>query len=685
MPFKPFYNEGFPLNTGNGITQTGTGFGGPNDGGLPSDNGYNPNRYIDGGLPVDTGIKNNGLPVDTGLGRKGIRVGGPDIDLGGKGIKVGRPDTRFDDEGIPVLPKGYPPITVTGGYKVITDGPNLSNPFPYVPDIDQPRIYTDPGPKFIDPPIVTKNSPKNDPPSLGGPIVPPDIAAPKNPCIDLEQYGHVLWDKGFQWKDEVINFISSPNVTRIAATDALSFQTMINLRNDEMAAYRKKFKVNCTDYYIRDFLCDVQSVSYSTLSRFNVALAKFTIPKLGGDFYITANGRLCTIDLTSDKDGKTHDLGDDSRRIPPYQPPTREIPGIGSGQIYGNIYSGDSLIDMEVETKELWCGGTTTQQNHWRNITASLDILDYCLDVYSNDLNNQCTCLQYKILYGDYDGKGAIDLGGLDHETLTKAIYSQYANILLPKGQSKFEIDGNDEDYIYIIDVKRDRYGTSMDTGNWELNLGYISSSITTGNSNSGSISFVSWGSTGSYVDSSVTSSRREVYLTSRIYDVVQGTLEDGINNTGSIGLFYPNHGIIVLAGSKMDSLFNFNTNRNIQKHGLNPYRLYTSISGSSAPNRYTDSSGDEIGFKARKLVINYNQYFFVRVKNQLFNYSNNPTYCSGSEGEIIPEFKAQETSYITSVGLYNSAKELLAIAKLPKAYLKNSAEEALFNIKVTQ
>lgn len=602
-------------------------------------------------------------------------LGNGGINSAGNGIPV------LDDGSSGIRPLGNPITPMTGG-----ESPTRKK----TPGVGG-GVLTEPGP--IDdqiprknPPITTPRTPNSDPPvTTGGPIYPPEVVIPNNPCLDLYQYGHVLWDYGFQWSDEVVNFISNPNVTRVAASDDLSFQTMVNLRNDELNLNGKKFKVKCTGYYIKDYLCDVKEVNYSTLTRFNIALAKFVIPKLNGEFYITTNGRLCTLDLIPDTEGRGWDIGNDDKRIPPYQPPVKELPPIGSGNVYGTIYSGDILECREVETKELWCGGTTTQQNHWRNTTASLDSLDFYLDVYSNDLNNQCSCLQYRIFYGDYDGKGAVDLGGLDHETMTKAIYSQFANILLPQDQKKFKINGVEEDYIYVIDVKRDRYGTSMDTGNWELNLGYISSSYTTGNSPSSSISFINWSTSGSYVDHSVTSSRQEVFLTSKVYDVVQGTLEDGIIDTRSIGLFYPNHGIIVLGGSVMDSKFNFQTNRNIQKNGCNPYRLFTSISGASAPTKYTDASGDPIGFKARKLIINYNQYYFIRVKNQLFNYSNNPTYVSGSEGVIIEPFKAKSTSYITTIGLYNPNKELLAVAKLPKAYLKNSAEEALFNIKVTQ
>lgn len=632
------------------------------------------NQFNDGStgpkISTENGGTEGGLPVGT---RSTAPTFGENVNFRTTG-EYGIP---------PELPPYKKVFTSTKGTNLKTTGEGDTPVLP--PGLPPNREY------YYDPRFYTPETKewKTSPPTQQPPVLPrvdpPDVSVPPNPCINLHDYGHVLWDYGFQWQDEIISFAASPTVTRISAFDDMSFNTLVGVRNNEFSYLGKKFKVVCTGYYIRDYLCDVTNVSYSTISSFNVSVAKFTIPKLGGDFYITTNGKLCKLDIVPEGENKTPDIGTPGTP-PPYQPPILDpSPPLGSGQVYGTIYAEDIINDVrEVCTKELWCRGTSSLQNHFRDVTSSLDDVDFIMDVWDNDPNNACKCYNYRILYGDYEGKGAVDLGGLDSETMTKAIYSMYAKVLLPHQQTKFVIDGNEEDYIYVIDVRRNRYGTAMDPGNWELNLGRISSSIVPGHTTSGSISFISWASTGSFIDGSINSG--SVHLTNKVYQILQGTLEDGITTTGSIiGEFYPNHGTMVLAGSKMDSLFNFNTNRNVQKHGLNTLRLFTSISGASAPNTYTDSSGDPVGFKGRKLNINHSKYVFVRVKNQLFNFSNNPTFVTGSTGEIIESFKGLEKAWITTVGLYNPQKELLAVAKLPKPYLKSSTEEALFTIKVGQ
>ena len=44
---------------------------------------------------------------------------------------------------------------------------------------------------------------------------------------------------------------------------------------------------------------------------------------------------------------------------------------------------------------------------------------------------------------------------------------------------------------------------------------------------------------------------------------------------------------------------------------------------------------------------------------------------------------KQDPKTYITSVGLYNNANELLAIAKLSRPILKSRAREALIKVKL--
>ena len=69
-----------------------------------------------------------------------------------------------------------------------------------------------------------------------------------------------------------------------------------------------------------------------------------------------------------------------------------------------------------------------------------------------------------------------------------------------------------------------------------------------------------------------------------------------------------------------------------------------------------------------------------------MFNAKTNETYHTRSLAgvkEIIPGMKSDPKTYITTVGMYNNADELLAIAKLSKPILKSKAREALIKVKL--
>jgi hypothetical protein len=61
-----------------------------------------------------------------------------------------------------------------------------------------------------------------------------------------------------------------------------------------------------------------------------------------------------------------------------------------------------------------------------------------------------------------------------------------------------------------------------------------------------------------------------------------------------------------------------------------------------------------------------YENQFKCTIRENEFNFSNNPTLLSGSGGDMY-EFATKEyfSPYITTVGLYNNNKELIAVAKL--------------------
>ena len=75
--------------------------------------------------------------------------------------------------------------------------------------------------------------------------------------------------------------------------------------------------------------------------------------------------------------------------------------------------------------------------------------------------------------------------------------------------------------------------------------------------------------------------------------------------------------------------------------------------------------------------------YVFVRIKNGDYNYTTNPTYISGSGNLIYSTLINNPQTYITTVGLYNTANELLAVAKMSRPLLKDFTKEALLRVKL--
>jgi len=611
--------------------------------------------------------------------------------------------------------------------------------------------------------------------------------------------------------------------------------------------------------------------------------------------------------------------------------------------VYYPIKTEDALRGVDITSFALWSNNTPYLITPSTQSVAESQSLSYILHVYDKSPDIQPTCsaeLQYNIIYADYEGKGAKDLGGKDNETLSKAMYTQYAHVLLPHKQTKFNFDGTDEDYVYIIDIARKRFKQSLDPGNWEIT--FASSSFS---SDIEQHSILLDMYTASYQQSTLTfvdsmTNRPEiekpVYLSSNSYDVFIGTIEDGIgtnyvsssiassslaapggadyvvtsnagstetvivkgsriyywypdgsshyvvregdtagsviqvtppsslnnvntgatistqysmslsnvsdfgfgyamtyegswtgsfslpsgstllpttlsgssqtilyydksfqiitdssnyvridgqtfnkrqpsilsgakqkltvnsvtydgvlkwgtpgaqiqnyftasvpyntpyikgNYTGSIeaafvtdewgiqefiedpinpttdftnyqdtdngfilvpvkrdsyGRVYPSHGIIVLSGKKLDNLLGLNTNRSIDKHGYNTYRLYHSMK-LVLDQGLTDLSGDKLAFYARGVDIKHSSRYFITLKNSHLNYSNNPTYVTGSEGEIVDSFIRQNKAYFSSIGLYNDEKELLAIGKISRPIMSSTTDEMQFTVKITQ
>ena len=74
---------------------------------------------------------------------------------------------------------------------------------------------------------------------------------------------------------------------------------------------------------------------------------------------------------------------------------------------------------------------------------------------------------------------------------------------------------------------------------------------------------------------------------------------------------------------------------------------------------------------------------YFCRVPHNKFNYSSNPTYLSGSKIRVKTKAADNPVSYITTIGLYNSSNELLAVAKLSEPLKKTPENEITLRVRL--
>lgn len=285
------------------------------------------------------------------------------------------------------------------------------------------------------------------------------------------------------------------------------------------------------------------------------------------------------------------------------------------------------------------------------------------------------------------DGSGSFDTEtGSIRVSQTKAIYSQYKNILLGSA---------DEDGRFTFLSGSGTVGFSTVTSEDIFTINFSSYKFKD-RVDEGQLEFSLSGSNGIFTfrdDSPLQSS------TTTVYNVVTGSVNDSFGSYTNatlpyqaLGLFYPQNGIVILNASKVNEIV-----------GL------TSISGSgkTAPSNYysgsknIDSHANHAAFawsiensgrlfKVRKSEYVPARHYFVRVKNRDFNYSNNPTYIyDGTDGVHAKgtirnsDFINDPRTYITTVGLYNSDNELVAVAKLSRPALKNFENELLIKVKL--
>ena len=74
---------------------------------------------------------------------------------------------------------------------------------------------------------------------------------------------------------------------------------------------------------------------------------------------------------------------------------------------------------------------------------------------------------------------------------------------------------------------------------------------------------------------------------------------------------------------------------------------------------------------------------YFCRANHNEFNYSSNQTYITGSKIRVKNVSTDAPVSYITTVGLYSTDNELLAVAKLSEPLKKDPSNEITLRVRL--
>lgn len=338
-----------------------------------------------------------------------------------------------------------------------------------------------------------------------------------------------------------------------------------------------------------------------------------------------------------------------------------------------------SLRGTEVTTG-MWSGDTGSLSTIFTSSFQFANSGEFFYDLYNlNPATNDSADVQFSVAYGHRLGSGSPSLTNLNTSTLpTQVTYVQYRNILLAKDVEKFTFGTTESDHIYVLNMQRSRLKQSIDPGNWQLSL----------SGSNGIRTFID--------DSGLSTAVVGNLVANNVYNIKSGSIESGLftGDTTVYGLAFPDYGIIILNPTTISSSVGFsgsNATLNLRTGTSAPFAPYTGSAATGYQYQHeglirsiSASMAIQKPFIARSAETITSTNYFIRLRNSEYNYSNNPTYYSGSNPQtVLDPFKIKPVTYVTTIGLYNDSNELLAVAKLSRPIQKSTDKEALIRVRL--
>jgi hypothetical protein len=359
----------------------------------------------------------------------------------------------------------------------------------------------------------------------------------------------------------------------------------------------------------------------------------------------------------------------------------RQNQAAANGRVFTRFdLASDVIENQKTEvTTGVFSGNEATLNAVYTSSAQSVSSKNYFYDIFNGTASTSES--QFAVAYGHRLGSGSSALGTLN-DSPTRAIYSQYRLLLLQPTDTTFTFaNSTDSNSVYFVNYTRARIKEKLDAGAWELTLGQLSGSAVPNNVHTGSnVRLADSPSFITLIDDSSNTTVTNVVNGARVFNIVSGSLIDGVYSSSSpvfYGLAYPDLGILALNADILDVSASFNTVTGSNIAGDNAFKLFTAISGAMATSTTFAAQG-------RSAETVSSTHYFVRVKNAEYNFSNNPTFVTGSVGEIAqPTFIGDPKVYITTIGMYNNRQELLAVGKLSQPIKKTFSNEVLIKVKL--
>tara|TARA_R110000803_G_scaffold194095_1_gene257101 strand:+ start:78 stop:1088 length:1011 start_codon:yes stop_codon:yes gene_type:complete len=325
----------------------------------------------------------------------------------------------------------------------------------------------------------------------------------------------------------------------------------------------------------------------------------------------------------------------------------------------------DFVVSSDSITSTLWSTDSPTLTEFYTSSIQDVSSAgNFYLSIFQTASIDPNRLVQFDISYGDLKGSGSTDYNiAVPGKSPTTSVYGQYRALVLEDENASFLFGTENNIYtsenFWVLSIERARYKESIFPGSLNLTLAGPGGSI------------------------QLTDNSRDTLVNSfigstRVIQIVSGSNGLAFNgdgyvpNSGSYGLLLPELGTILLNPAAISQSIGVEADRTSGiSNGTNNAILYNSI-----------VSGSFFTLNSQETITS--DYIFIRSRNSEFNYTQNPTFISGTTGEVIySNFINNPQTYITTVGLYNDSNELLAIAKLSRPLIKDFTKESLVRVKL--